>query len=229
MLKTDIEKILFASKDWGWVLEPEAKRLLSQAGLQVTRFRWAHKLDEAIEFAGQIGYPVVAKVVSPDALHKSDVNGVEVGIADERMLVDVFKRLSTFKRFSGVLVEEMVSGIELIIGAKMDYQFGPVILLGIGGTGVEIYQDTTLRMAPLKQLDVDYMISGLKAGQLLRGYRGSEPVNLPALGNLLMTFSALVMEIEDWIESVDLNPVMCNAKSCVVADARIMIRDPRKS
>jgi acyl-CoA synthetase (NDP forming) len=122
-------------------------------------------------------------------------------------------------------VEEMVSGTELIVGAKIDYQFGPVILLGIGGTGVEIYQDTTLRMAPLNQQDVDYMINGLKAGQLIKGYRGSEPVNLPALSSLIMTFSALVMEIEKSIESIDLNPVMCNAKRCVVADARIMIGD----
>ena len=225
MLKTEIEEILFASKEWGWVLEPEAKRLLGMAGLATTRFRWAHQLEEALQFADEIGYPVVAKVVSPEALHKSDVDGVAVGISDKNMLSDVFNRYRTFKGFSGVLVEEMVSGTELIVGAKIDYQFGPVILLGIGGTGVEIYEDTTLRMAPLNQQDVDYMINGLKANRLLKGYRGSEPINLPALGNLIKTFSALVMEIEDSIESIDLNPVMCNATGCVVADARIMIKD----
>lgn len=225
MLRTEIEDILSTSKEWGWVLEPEAKRLLGLAGLETTRFRWAHDLEDALQFAAEIGYPVVAKVVSPEALHKSEVNGVAVGIADDKKLSKVFERFSTFKGFSGVLVEEMVSGTELIVGAKIDYQFGPVILLGIGGTGVEIYQDTTLRMAPLNQQDVDYMINGLKAGQLLKGYRGSEPVNLPALGNLIKTFSALVMEIELSIESIDLNPVMCNAKRSVVADARIMVRN----
>ncbi len=225
MLKTEIEGILYSSKDRGWVLEPEAKRLLSLAGLETTKFRWAHQLEEALQSAEEIGYPVVAKVVSPEALHKSDVDGVVVGIADGKMLSNVFERFSAFQGFSGILVEEMVSGTELIVGAKIDYQFGPVILLGIGGTGVEIYQDTTLRMAPLNQQDVDYMINGLKAGQLIKGYRGSEPVNLPALSSLIMTFSALVMEIEKSIESIDLNPVMCNAKRCVVADARIMIGD----
>jgi succinyl-CoA synthetase beta subunit len=225
MLKTEIEGILYSSKDRGWVLEPEAKRLLSLAGLETTKFRWAHQLEEALQSAEEIGYPVVAKVVSPEALHKSDVDGVVVGIADDKMLSNVFERFSAFQGFSGILVEEMVSGTELIVGAKIDYQFGPVILLGIGGTGVEIYQDTTLRMAPLNQQDVDYMINGLKAGQLIKGYRGSEPVNLPALSSLIMTFSALVMEIEKSIESIDLNPVMCNAKRCVVADARIMIGD----
>ena len=225
MLKTEIEGILFASKERGWVLEPEAKRLFGLTGLETTRFRWAHQLEDALQFAEEIGYPLVAKVVSPEALHKSEVDGVTVGITDAKMLSSAFERYSVFKGFSGVLVEEMVSGTELIVGAKIDYQFGPVILLGIGGTGVEIYQDTTLRMAPLNQQDVSYLINGLKACQLLKGYRGSEPVNLPALSSLIMTFSALVMEIENFIESIDLNPVMCNAKGCVIADARIMVRD----
>ena len=225
MLKTEIEEILLASKKWGWVLEPKAKRILGLAGLVTTKFKWVHQLEEALQFAEEIGYPVVAKVVSPEALHKSEVDGVAVGITDSKMLSKVFERFSTFQAFNGVLVEEMVSGTELIVGAKIDYQFGPIILLGIGGTGVEIYQDTTLRMAPLSQQDVDYMINGLKAGQLLKGYRGSEPVSLMALDSLLKTFSALVMEIEPSIESIDLNPVMCNAKRCVVADARIMVRD----
>jgi len=224
MLKTELEEILFASKEWGWVLEPQAKRLLSLAGLETTRFRWTHELEEALQFAKQIGYPVVAKVVSPEALHKSDVDGVVVGIADDDRLSGVFEDFKKIPGFIGVIVEEMVSGTELIVGAKIDYQFGPVILLGIGGTGVEIYQDTTLRMAPLNQWDVDYMINGLKAGQLLKGYRGSEPVNLQALENLIKTFSALVMEIENSIESIDLNPVICNAERCVVADARMMLK-----
>jgi len=225
MLKTEIKEILLASKEWGWVLEPEAKRLLGLAGLETTRFRWAHQLEDALQFAEEIGYPAVAKVVSPEALHKSDVDGVAVDIKDAKELSNIFERYSAFKSSNGVMVEEMVSGTELILGAKIDYQFGPVILLGIGGTGVEIYQDTTLRMAPLNEQDVAYMINGLKAGRLLKGYRGAEPVNLPALAGLIKTFSALVMEIENWIESIDLNPVMCNAKRCVVADARIMVRN----
>ena len=225
MLKTEIEEILFASKKWGWVLEPEAKRLFGLTGLETTKFRWAREPEEALQFAEEIGYPVVAKVVSPEALHKSEVDGVTVGIKNDKMLAKVFEKYRGVGGFSGVLVEEMASGTELIVGAKIDYQFGPVILLGVGGTGVEIYQDTTLRMAPLNPQDVDHLINGLKAGQLLKGYRGSEPIDLPALESLIMTFSALVMEMEDLIESIDLNPVMCNAKRCVVADARIILRD----
>jgi acyl-CoA synthetase (NDP forming) len=225
MLKKKIREILLASKELGWLLEPEAKRLLGLAGLETTRFRWARQVEEALRFAEEIGYPVVAKVVSPEVLHKSDVDGVAVGITDDKTLSTVFERYSALKGFSGVLVEEMASGTELIVGAKIDYQFGPVILLGVGGTGVEIYQDTTLRMAPLNPQDVDHLINGLKAGQLLKGYRGSEPIDLSALESLIMTFSALVVEMGNLIESIDLNPVMCNAKRCVVADARIMLRD----
>jgi hypothetical protein len=123
-----------------------------------------------------------------------------------------------------MLVEEMVSGIELIAGAKVDYQFGPVILLGMGGTAVEIYKDTALRMAPLKEVDVESMLKGLKAHELLNGYRGAQPVNLKELVRTLMAFSRLVMDLEGYFESIDLNPVMCSSTSCVVADARIMLQ-----
>ena len=224
MLKKEITDILSASTKLGWVFEPEAKRLLNLARLETTRFRWTHRVDEAVQFAEEIGYPVAAKIVSPVIIHKSDVGGVAVGITDPKALSDTFRRFSMMKGFTGVIVEEMVSGIELIVGAKIDYQFGPVILLGMGGTGVEIYQDMTLRMAPLKQRDAQSMINCLKAQRLLKGYRGAEPINLKALNQLITTFSELVMEIETSIESIDLNPVMCNAKKCVVADARIMLQ-----
>jgi hypothetical protein len=150
-----------------------------------------------------------------------------VDINSDEKLREVFHRFSEFGGFSGMLVEEMLSGIELIAGAKVDYQFGPVILLGMGGTGVEIYRDTTMRMAPLKEKDVESMVRSLKAHQLLEGYRGSEPVNLKELTRMLVAFSDLVMEIEGQIESIDLNPLLCTADRCVVADARIMLKAKR--
>jgi len=124
-----------------------------------------------------------------------------------------------------MLVEEMVAGIEVIVGAKVDYQFGPVILLGMGGTGVEIYRDVALRMAPLAQKDAESMVGCLKARPLLDGYRGEEPANVKEIIRMLMTFSGLVMDLEPEIESIDLNPVMCSSTRCVVADARIMLKE----
>ncbi len=219
-----MEEILSASKRVGWVLEPQAKRLFSLAGIDVPRYVWARRIEDAIPFAEEIGYPVVAKIVSPEVVHKSEHNGVAVGIKDGKALRETFKRFSQLGGFNGVLVEEMLSGIELIIGAKVDLQFGPVILFGIGGIWVEIYRDVILRMAPLQLKDVDSMVKCLKGHRILEGYRGADPVNLQELKRLLVTFSNLVMDLEKYMESIDLNPVICSSTRCVVADARIMLK-----
>jgi len=224
MLNQEIKNILIHSQKHGWVLEPDAKCLLKLAGIKVPQFAHATTVDDALDFARKNNYPVVAKVVSPETIHKSDVGGVALGITDDGILTETFERFSAIKGFCGMLVEETLSGLELIVGAKVDYQFGPVVLLGIGGTGVEIYRDTALRMAPLRPEDAASMIKGLKAHQLLEGYRGAEPINVAQLTQLLITFSELVMQIEPYIESIDLNPVMCTAEQCLVADARIMLK-----
>ncbi|MDP2643951.1 MAG: acetate--CoA ligase family protein [Desulfobacterales bacterium] len=223
MLKKSVRDILSSSRKQGWVMEPEAKRLLALEGLAVPKFTWSTERDEALRAAQDIGYPVAAKIVSPAVLHKSERNGVVTNINSDQALGAVYDRFSALEGFAGILIEEMLAGIELIVGAKIDYQFGPVILLGIGGTLAEIYQDTSLRMAPLMEKDVVSMIRGLRAHQLLEGFRGAAPVNLKKLTRLMMAFSRLVMKLEDLIESIDLNPVMCSARTCVIADARIIL------
>ncbi len=224
MLTKEITAILSASRRQGWVLEPEAKRIFSLAGLDVPRFVWTTKVEEALRFAKEIGYPLVSKVVSPKILHKSDRNGVVVGIKGDKELAESFERFSQIESFAGILVEEMASGMEIIVGSKVDYQFGPVILLGMGGTGVEIYRDISLRMAPLSGVDIESMIHCLKAHRLLEGYRGSKPVHLSKLTELLITLSGLAMELEKLVESIDLNPVICSSTRCVIADARIILK-----
>ncbi|MEN6359242.1 MAG: acetate--CoA ligase family protein [Smithella sp.] len=224
MLKKEIRDILEKSKKWGWVLEPDAQKIFSLYGFKTPKYAVATKAAQAVSMARQIGYPVVAKIVSPDVVHKSDVQGVVVGIKDDEALVRTLARLSRIDGFVGMLIAEMAKGIELIVGAKNDFQFGPMILLGMGGVGVEIYKDVSLRMAPLKTRDADHMIQELAARKLLTGYRGSEPINLNALKKTIVTFSHLMMDMQDVVESVDLNPVMCTAKSCIVVDARIMLK-----
>jgi len=224
MLTKEMDIILQSAETYGWIMEPYAKQLFALAGLDVPRFRWAKTLEEARSFARETGYPVVMKIVSPRVVHKSEVGGVVVGISDDAGCERVFSRLSTIEGFTGVLVEETVRGVEMIIGATMDDQFGPVILLGIGGTATEIYRDVSLAMAPLCESDVDKMIRSLKAVSLLEGFRGSEKVNMDALKKLVISFSELVMDLGDAIESIDLNPVMCSAERCVIADARIMVK-----
>lgn len=224
MLNKEILSILTGSKKVGWVMEPQAKRILSLSHVDVPNFRWAGDMEKALTDAAEIGYPVVAKIVSPKVMHKSDVGGVIPDIKSDAELKEAFSRLSRIEAFDGVLLEEMVAGIELIIGAKMDYQFGPVVLFGMGGTSVEIYGDTSLRMAPLDEETVQSMVKSLRAHKLLEGYRGTEPINLQELTRMMLAFSELIMELEAHIESIDLNPVMCTSKRCVAADARFVLK-----
>ncbi|HMA75758.1 MAG TPA: acetate--CoA ligase family protein [Candidatus Krumholzibacteriaceae bacterium] len=224
MVNGEILDILKNSKKNGWVLEPDAKRILRISGFDLPEHTLASSAEEAARFANKTGYPVVAKVVSPEIIHKSDVGGVEVNIDNDKRLKTVFNRFSKMDGFAGLFVEKMVSGTELIIGAKIDEQFGPVVLMGIGGVGVELYGDTSIRMAPVSKTDVKSMTGDLKAKKLIEGFRGSRPVNTDKLSSTLVKFSELVMELKEKIESIDLNPVICRGPDCVIADARIILK-----
>jgi hypothetical protein len=151
------------------------------------------------------------------------VGGVVTGIDADGKLREAYTRLSRIKGFRGVLVDETVAGVELIMGAKNDSQFGPVVLLGIGGTGVEIYNDVAIRMAPLQTEDVEDMLQSLKGYKLLSGYRGRPAINFKHLIKTLIGFSRLVMELEPYFESIDINPLMCSPERCIIADARIIL------
>lgn len=223
MLKPEILSILDAARSDGWVMEPEAKRIFRLAGLPVPNFSWARSRDEAAEAAKNIGFPLAVKVVSPKVVHKSDVGGVSVNLKSVAEVTAFFDRMNEQPGFSGIVVEEMVAGVELIAGARVDFQFGPVVLLGIGGTGVEIYRDATVRMAPLKAPDVTSMVDSLTGTQFLKGHRGSKPVDIAGLTEVMINFSRLVVDLAPHIESVDINPLFCSAEACMIADARIML------
>ena len=224
MLNEVMTDIIEKSRKNGWVLEPEAKRLMAEAGIPVPAFEWCHELEDALSGAERIGYPLVVKIVSAAIMHKTDVDGVAVGVKDAHELERHFERLSRLEGFDGVLLDEMVTGQELIIGCKNDFQFGPVVLLGIGGTSVEIYQDTAIRMAPLKSSDPESMVSALKGYKLLSGYRGRTPISIPHLTDVMLKVSELMVALQDQIESLDLNPVFCSGQHCIVADARIILK-----
>lgn len=224
MLNQEIKDILSDAKGIGWVLEPEAKRLFSLAGLNCARHIWTKDIAEGVRFAHETGYPVVAKVVSPKVIHKSDASGVILNISNDDELGQAFQRLSRIEGYEGVIVEESLKGIELIIGAAIDSQFGPVVLLGIGGTSAEIYKDVSLRMAPVCDYDVESMIDSLKGRKFIEGYRGSPGINKKALTETIVNFSRLLIEIQYAVESIDLNPVICTPEKCIIADARIMLK-----
>jgi succinyl-CoA synthetase beta subunit len=224
MLDQNSKEIISKSKSLGWVLEPDAKALMKLQGIDIPDFILTHSFEEANQFLKKSACPVVAKAVSKKILHKTEHRAVVTGISSSDQLKSEMARLQKLDGCENILVEQMLKGIEVIIGAKNDFQFGPVIVFGIGGTAVEIYNDTAIRMAPLKPSDISSMVESLKAKDLILGYRGRSGVNMKILTDLMVNFSDLIMELENDIESVDLNPVMCTKDQCVVVDARIMLQ-----
>jgi len=220
----DINKIFKNSKSLGWVLEPDAKAIMKLKKLDIPDFILTNSFEEANKFLKQSDCPVVAKAVSKKILHKTEYQAVATGICSSDHLKKEITRLKKLDGCENILVEKMIQGIEIIVGAKNDFQFGPVVVFGIGGTSVEIYNDTAIRMAPLKPDDIVSMIESLIAKELILGYRGKDGVNISALIDLTVNFSELIMEFEKDIESVDLNPVICTKDKCVIADARIILQ-----
>ena len=224
MLDKNSKKIIAKSKSLGWVLEPDAKALMKLQGLDIPDFILTHSFKEADQFLKKSGCPVVIKAVSRKILHKTEHRAVVTGISSSDHLKSEMARLQKLDGCENILVEQMVQGIEVIVGAKNDFQFGPVVVFGLGGTSVEIYNDTAIRMAPLKPGDVPSMVESLKAKDLILGYRGRAGVNMEILTHLIVNFSCLIMELENDFESVDLNPVICTRDQCVIADARIILQ-----
>jgi len=226
MLKEKTRHILSEYKALGWVLEPDAKAIMRLHGLDIPDFILTNSLDAAERFMKKSKGPIVIKAVSKKILHKTEHHAVVTGILSRDLLKKEMERLQKLDGCENILVEQMLYGTEVIIGAKNDFQFGPVIVFGIGGTSVEIYNDTAIRMAPLKPDDVLSMVASLKGKALISGYRGKPGVNMEVLTHSMVKFSNLIMEFETHIESVDLNPVICTEDRCVIADARILLQSP---
>jgi len=222
-LTTEETNIIQSSLERGWVLEPDAKQLISYHGIEVPGGIVTDSPEEAITFLKGCQDGIAVKAVSPEIIHKTEFDGVVINIKDPDTLETQMNRLLALEGCTRVLVEEMVSGIELFLGAKNDPQFGPVVILGLGGTSVEIFQDTAIRMAPVRAEEVYAMVDALKAAPLIKGYRRQAGVNLEKLAETMVNFSNLAMALEPNLHSIDLNPVICSQDSCVAADARIML------
>jgi acetyl-CoA synthetase (ADP-forming) len=223
------ESLFEAARGRGWLLEPEAKELCRKYGLPVAEWKVATTANEARDAADSIGYPVVMKIVSQDVLHKSDVGGVLLNITDAAGAEDAFRKIEGIRdrigcRLEGALVERMAPpGTETIIGAKLDPQFGPVVLFGLGGIFVEIFKDVSFRVAPIGKGDALDMMSELKAYPLLKGARGRAPADTEALADALLKVSGMMMQ-EPMIQELDLNPTIAYEKGCRVVDARVILR-----
>ena len=210
--------------------ESEAREVLSHYGVPVVKGEVADSFDKALATANKIGYPIAMKVVSKDVIHKSDVGGVVVDIKNEKELKLAYNQILRNVRMNkpsaqmdGVFVQEMITGgYEVIIGGKIDQTFGHVILFGFGGIFVEIFNDVSFRIVPIRKEDALDMIEETKATKILKGYRGRKPADINALVSLLMKTSKMLQENSE-IKELDINPVFALHDRAVAADARIII------
>jgi 3-hydroxypropionyl-CoA synthetase (ADP-forming) len=213
------------------ITEESAKEILKYYSINVPPYAIAMNADDAITKAKQIGFPLVAKIVSAEILHKTDVKGVKVGVNSEsevrETFEDMYGRLSKQFDVKGVLIEKMVApGVaELIIGLQNDAQFGPIIMLGLGGIYTEIFRDVSFRVLPITKKDAEEMIEDLKGKQILKGFRGSEPVNINVLSNALVNIGNLGIDMASYYESIDFNPVIVYPNDYCAVDAKIILRE----
>ena len=210
--------------------EIESKQLLKEAGVPTTDTRLATSRDEAIILAQKIGFPVVLKIISPDIVHKTDIGGVKMGLSDKGSVGKAYDEIMAATKakkpnakIDGVSVQNMANpGIEVIIGVSKDPQFGPVLMFGIGGILVELLKDVSFRIAPITRRDASQMMREIKSFPLLEGYRGSEPVNIKALEDILLKVSEFAVKTPE-VKEMDLNPVFARRDGSIAVDARIIL------
>ncbi|PHY08633.1 MAG: acyl-CoA synthetase [Nitrosarchaeum sp.] len=212
------------------ITEELSKSILKAYGIKVPPFALVTSAEEAVRQAKKIGFPLVMKVVSPQILHKTDVGGVKVGLDNlndvKKTFKDMYGRLSKKKgvEVKGILLEKMVpKGIELIVGIQNDPQFGPVIMVGLGGIMTEVMKDVAFRLLPITTSDAKSMLNELKGSALFKGFRGSEPIDTNMVAKMLVQIGKLGVDNADYINSVDFNPVIVYPKSHFVVDAKIIL------
>ncbi len=229
---TEVKKIfdrVFSGKE-KVITEESAKQILADYGVKVPPYALVTSADEAARKANEIGFPLVAKIVSPEILHKTDVGGVKVGLGSEGQVREAFNdmhgRLASKYNVKGVLLEKMVpQGVELIVGLQNDPQFGPVIMAGLGGIYTEVFKDVSFRVLPIKKEDAIEMVEGLKGKQILKGFRGSSAINMDMLANALVSIGNLGTDLAPYYESVDFNPVIFYENDYYVVDAKILLKE----
>lgn len=213
--------------------EIEARDVMAAYGMKLPESRLARSPEEAAQIASEIGFPVVMKISSPDILHKSDIGGVRVGIADAQSASDAYeliayraRKYSPNARIWGVLVQEMArKGREVLVGVSRDPQFGPLIGFGMGGIYVEVLKDVEFRLAPLSRQEVSEQVRAIRSFPLLQGVRGEQPADLVAAEDVVLRVSQLVSDFPEIVE-MDINPLVVynQGEGVTVLDARIILQ-----
>ena len=224
----EAEKIIAAAVARGQraLSEYESKQVLQAYGIPVTREKLVKNPDDAVAAAGEIGYPVVLKACSPDVMHKSEGGLVMIGLADEKQLREACEALAgrLKQAEADMLVQEMISGNrELVVGMNRDPQFGPCVMLGLGGIMTEILKDTVFRMAPIDNVEAADMADQLRSRKILDAFRGQAPVDREVLYNCLIAAGRIGLDYE-MVQEIDINPLLVSAEGKITAvDALIIL------
>ena len=232
LLARDICATALAQRGSGWLTTQEASAMLTAARLPLLPGDIATTADAAVALARTIGFPVAVKLASHTLVHKTEIGGVHLNLADETAVREAFEAIRTrlaqdqnLTAMEGVLVQPMMpDGVELMIGVTHNSLFGPLIAFGLGGIHVEILGDVCFRITPLSDCDAAEMVREIKGYRLLTGYRGHPPADVAAIEQVLLRISRLVEEIPA-IRELDLNPVLAlpPGQGCRIVDARIRI------
>jgi acetyl coenzyme A synthetase (ADP forming)-like protein len=216
-----------------FLLAHEAQEMMQTVNIAVPKSFIAHTLNEAIEYAEKIGYPVVMKVVSKDIVHKSDVGGVALDLENKEEIIDAYQailynaRKHTHAKIEGVEVTEMVSsGIETIVGSRRDTIFGPIVMFGLGGIYVEVMKDVSFRAYPVTHTEVLTMMKETRSYPLLLGVRGEEKKDINAVMNTIMKVGAII-ETCQHISDIEINPLVVyeHGQGVKAVDIRILLED----
>jgi acyl-CoA synthetase (NDP forming) len=213
--------------------EVASKKLLKAYGIPVSKEEIAQTTADAVKIAKKIGFPVVAKVVSADILHKSDIGGVVLNINSAAEVKKAFsditarvKKLKNKPKLEGVLIAQQVKAdLELVVGASLDAEMGPVVLFGTGGVDIELMKDVALAGAPLDEADAKELINRTKAGVKLKGYRGKPALHEASAVKAIVGLSNLMADAGTRIASIDVNPFLINTKTGVAVDGLIVLNN----
>ena len=215
-----LNKIIFGIEENGYVSPQTVRDILSCAGIPLVPEMVSTQKDDLIAFAQRVGYPVVAKVVGP--VHKSDVGGVTLNIRTPEHLSMEFDHMMKIPDATGVMVQKMLKGTELFIGAKYENRFGHVVLCGLGGIFVEVLKDVQSGLAPLSYGEAYSMIRSLRGYQMIKGTRGQKGINEQKYADIIVRLSTLLRFATE-IKEIDINPLLADDQQVVAVDARILI------
>ena len=215
-----LNKIIFDIKDDGYVSPQTVRDILDCAGIPLVPEMVSTSKEDLTAFANRVGYPIVAKVVGP--VHKSDVGGVTLNIRTPEHLALEFDRMMKIKDATGVMVQKMLKGTELFIGAKYEQRFGHVVLCGLGGIFVEVLKDVSSGLAPLSYGEAFSMIHSLRGYKIIKGTRGQKGLNEQKYAEIIVRLSTLLRFATE-IKEIDINPLLADDKDVVAVDARILI------